>query len=48
MVKETHTDEAEADMDAVLRIDAFLKKARTSWLTPFMGGAFAGVFLFWV
>ena len=35
-------------MDAVLRFDAFLKKAKTSWLTPFMGGAFAGVFLFWV
>jgi len=42
------THETEAHMDAVLRFDALLKKARTSWLTPFMGGAFAGVFLFWV
>jgi hypothetical protein len=39
---------AEAVMEAVQRIDEFLKKARTSWMTPFMGGAFAGVFLFWV
>jgi hypothetical protein len=35
-------------MDTVQRIDSFLMKAKTSWLTPFMGGAFAGVFLFWV
>jgi hypothetical protein len=34
-------------MDAVRRIDTFLKKARTSWMTPFVGGAFAGVVLFW-
>jgi hypothetical protein len=40
--------ETEAVMEAVLRIDTFLKKAKTSWMTPFMGGAFAGLFLFWV
>lgn len=33
-------------MDAVQRIGGFLKKAKESWLTPFMGGAFAGVVLF--
>ncbi len=41
------TSETEAVMEAVLRIDTFLKKAKTSWMTPFMGGAFAGLFLFW-
>ena len=35
-------------MDAVQRIDSFFRQARASWLSPFMGGAFAGVFLFWV
>ena len=35
-------------MDAVQRIDSFFRQARASWLTPFMGGAFAGVILFWV
>lgn len=34
-------------MDAILRIEEFLRKARTSWMAPFMGGACAGVFLFW-
>jgi len=38
---------AEAVMNAVLRIRELLKTARTSWMTPFMGGACAGVFLFW-
>lgn len=42
------TRQTEAVMDTVQRIDSFLMKAKTSWLTPFMGGAFAGVFLFWV
>jgi hypothetical protein len=41
------TRRTEAVMDAVRRIDTFLKKARTSWMTPFVGGAFAGVVLFW-
>jgi hypothetical protein len=38
----------EVVMEAVQRIDTFLKKAKTSWMTPFMSGAFAGLFLFWV
>ena len=35
-------------MEAVQRFDMFFRKAKTSWMTPFMGGAFAGLFLFWV
>ena len=48
MIKALKKRQMEAVMEAVQRIDTFLKKARASWLTPFMGGAFAGVFLFWV
>lgn len=48
MIKAVKKRRTEAVMEAVQRIDIFLKKASASWLTPFMGGAFAGVFLFWV